>query len=111
MVAVDLGQARAKQPSLLPAHRDSFRGVLLAAMGTTAPTPLGRAQQAPGQVDQLGCSRDQFVKSITQMFLVTPAPIVFQSGDSMFSRWPAESIHLREINCAPPPTEPLHAAF
>jgi hypothetical protein len=45
------------------------------------------------------------------MFLVTPTPIVFHWGVSMFSRCPAESIHMCNINLAPPLVEPLHARF
>src|SRR5262249_22801357 len=36
------------------------------------------------------------------MFLVTPTPIVFHSGVSMFSRCPEESIHMCNINLASP---------
>jgi len=45
------------------------------------------------------------------MFLVTPTPIVFHSGVSMFSRCPEESIHVFNMYLGPPPVEPLHAAF
>jgi hypothetical protein len=53
----------------------------------------------------------QFVKSITQMLFVTPIPIVLHSGVSMFWRWPGESIRFCRMYWAPPPVEPLHAAF
>ena len=53
--------------------------------------------------------RGQFVKLITQMLLVTPTPMVFQSGVSMFWRWPEESIHRCRMYLAPPSSKPLHA--
>ncbi len=45
------------------------------------------------------------------MLLVTPTPMVFQSGVSMFWRWPDESIHRCRMYLAPPSSKPLHAAF